>query len=201
MQQSPSPGEGVARHEPGEGAASSSEQSLHPPSRHELEKVPLLREAEEGVSRGTSDGGGPIAPTHQFVAKLTAAGGKLITHEELSMILQKPCWIEPATGLATSSDDLWTAEVGVSRAECAIAESGSLLVTSAPGHQRLSSLVPPINVILVDKIVPTLREALKHLPNRNCVLITGSSRTADIEGVLVRGIHGPKELLVVLEVK
>ena len=95
--------------------------------------------------------------------------------------------------------DIWEAEVGFTLAEKAIAESGSLLLSAEKGRRRMASLAPEIHVCLVPRnsIMKTLEEGLASLPDRTCVLITGSSRTADIEGVLVRGVHGPKEVWVV----
>ncbi len=104
----------------------------------------------------------------------------------------------PATG---SQSDVWEAETGVTVADLAIAETGSLLIAAGPGRARLASLAPPRHVVLVrrSQIVATLEEGLAALSGRTSVLITGPSRTADIAGILVRGIHGPKELIVVIQ--
>jgi L-lactate dehydrogenase complex protein LldG len=94
---------------------------------------------------------------------------------------------------------VWEARLGVTLAEAAIAHSGSLLLANSPGRRRLASLAPEIHVALVkeDRIVWCLEEALEILPIRTAVLVTGASRTADIESVLVRGVHGPKEVWVI----
>ena len=70
---------------------------------------------------------------------------------------------------------------------------------------RLMSLVPPIHIALVDAdaILPTLYDAItaqgwsKGLPT-NALLVTGPSKTADIQQTLAYGAHGPKELIVLL---
>jgi LUD domain len=137
-----------------------------------------------------------------FEAFLVALGGRIITLEELSSILEKRCFVEGAAaavlGIPPISDDVWDVEIGLSLAEFAIAETGTLIVTASEGRARMSSLAPPINVILVARnaIVGTLAEAIGRIPASTSVLITGPSRTADIEGILVRGVHGPGELLV-----
>lgn len=96
--------------------------------------------------------------------------------------------------------EIWTAKVGITTADLAVAESGSLLLSAQPGRRRMASLSPEIHVVLIpkDRIVATLEEALARLTTRTSVLITGTSRTADIESVLVRGVHGPREVWVVV---
>lgn len=96
--------------------------------------------------------------------------------------------------------NVWTADFGVTVACSAVIESGTIVTQSKPGCSRLASLAPPIHIVLVPQteLFQTLEEALDSLPSdRTTVLITGPSRTADIEGVLVRGIHGPKQLWVI----
>lgn len=99
-----------------------------------------------------------------------------------------------------STADVWTADVGVTLADAAIAEVGGLLVSNGPGRRRLASLAPPIHVAIVreDALRETLEDALAGPLDRTSVMIVGPSRTADIEGVLVRGVHGPRELVVAI---
>lgn len=100
----------------------------------------------------------------------------------------------------------YDADAGITGVEAAIAESGTLVCTSGPGRARGLSLVPPIHVALVraGQIVPDLIDFWKSLPAdpgtlpSSLVLITGPSKTADIEGVLITGVHGPREVHVVL---
>lgn len=96
--------------------------------------------------------------------------------------------------------DMWTAKVGITTADLAVAESGSLVLSAGKGRRRMASLSPELHIVLIrmNRIVATLEEALDRLGDRTSVLITGTSRTADIESVLVRGVHGPKEVWVVV---
>lgn len=127
-----------------------------------------------------------------FTQHLEALGGKLLA--TIPNLEGRSVWDE--TG-EFSSTDLWSAEIGVSRAEFAIAETGTLVFSAGPQRARLSSLVPPINLVLVSDIVPTFAEGIARIGARTSVLVTGPSRTADIEGILVRGVHGPGELWAV----
>jgi L-lactate dehydrogenase complex protein LldG len=100
----------------------------------------------------------------------------------------------------STTADVWTADVGITLADVAVAETGSLLLAAGPGRGRMNSLAPPTHVAIVDysAVESSLEGAFDRLSDRTSVLITGPSRTADIEGVLVRGVHGPKELIVVV---
>lgn len=132
-----------------------------------------------------------------FSDRFEALGGK--TCHDLDWLKEKKVYAEAmVSDLAESNSTLWEAEVTVSYAFGAVAETGSLMVDSRPGCERLSTLVGPINVIVVDEdcIFETLGEALLQIGDRNAAFVTGPSRTADIEGIMVRGIHGPKELWV-----
>jgi L-lactate dehydrogenase complex protein LldG len=102
------------------------------------------------------------------------------------------------------------APVCLSGVACAIAESGSLALRHGPGRPRLASLLAPAHIAVVraDQLVRGLGEALARLraehsddlfaETSNLTLISGPSRTADIEMTLSLGIHGPPELHVVL---
>lgn len=104
--------------------------------------------------------------------------------------------------------NLARADLGFVLAHAALLESGSLAVVAAPGQHRSASLLPPASVVLVPR--NALLPDVSHLPallNRHrlpngalpaCLnLITGPSSTADIELVLVRGVHGPGTLDVI----
>jgi L-lactate dehydrogenase complex protein LldG len=92
------------------------------------------------------------------------------------------------------------AEIGISSCTYAVAETGSLAVASGPGTERVASLTPPIHVAVVtaDQILPDLFDlfarfetaGLDSLPS-NLVLITGPSKTGDLELKLTTGVHGP----------
>ena len=104
-----------------------------------------------------------------------------------------------------SASEVFSFDVGISRVQAAIAETGTLLLDSSRERHRLVSLVPPVHIALVDasQIVQTLGEALALLREPDQVspivtLVTGPSRTADIELTLAIGVHGPQELYVVL---
>jgi L-lactate dehydrogenase complex protein LldG len=109
---------------------------------------------------------------------------------------------------ARSADDrraLATAAVGVTGADAGLAETGSIVLASGPGRGRLASLLPPLHVALLRRteLVASLFELVTRRPElvtagANFVCITGPSRTADIEHTLSRGVHGPKEVHVVL---
>jgi len=94
--------------------------------------------------------------------------------------------------------DVWEAELGVTMADAVVCETGSILIRDTPSRRRLASLVPERHLCLVaeDRIAPTLAEAIALVGRENAVLISGPSRTADIEGVMILGIHGPRMLMV-----
>lgn len=95
--------------------------------------------------------------------------------------------------------------VGLTGAQGGLADTGSLAVISGPGRGRLTSLLPPVHIALLpaQKLYPSLPAFLAAHPNAaaagsNLVFITGPSRTADIELTLSMGVHGPKEIHVVI---
>jgi len=107
---------------------------------------------------------------------------------------------------ALSKEELFTAvDAGFSVASAGLAETGSLLVETGPQEPRALSLVPPLNIILLNASAITasfltLVQAQKlpaQLPT-NVLLISGPSKTADIQQTLAYGAHGPKELIVLL---
>lgn len=108
-------------------------------------------------------------------------------------------------------DLAFSADLGITSVDFAVAETGSLALCSRPGGRgRSASLLPPLHVTLLRpaQIVPDLFDLFRELgieqtatglPS-NVVLITGPSKTGDIQLKLTTGVHGPGEVhAVVLE--
>jgi L-lactate dehydrogenase complex protein LldG len=121
-------------------------------------------------------------------------------------ITLEPCWlpresVERRQRLAELDD----VGVGLTGAVGGLADTGSLALVSGPGRGRIASLLPPLHIAMlrVSQLHPTYAAFLAAHPRiedagSNLVLITGPSRTADIEMTLTRGVHGPGEVHVVL---
>lgn len=109
------------------------------------------------------------------------------------------------TGAADLRTVCATADVGITSADYALADTGTLVMLSSLQEARLISLLPPVHIAVVPKerVLSGLDELFTILPHpaeqtSSMVLITGPSRTADIEQILVRGVHGPGEIHVVV---
>jgi L-lactate dehydrogenase complex protein LldG len=97
------------------------------------------------------------------------------------------------------------ADVGITSADYVLADTGTLVMLSSPQEARMVSLLPPAHIAVVerDRILTGLDELFTLLPrpaeqSSSMVLITGPSRTADIEQILVRGVHGPGQITVIV---
>lgn len=102
-----------------------------------------------------------------------------------------------------SRDDLFASDVGVTSAQWAIAETGTLVLESSVERHRLVSLVPPVHVCILR--ASSIRESMAEIlgivdpvANPAITFITGASRTSDIELTLAIGVHGPGELYVIV---
>ena len=85
---------------------------------------------------------------------------------------------------------------GVTPATGAVAETGSIILTDRDTPDRLAALAPwaHIAVLRRSQLKRTLAEAIAHLPaDPNVIFCTGPSKTADVEGILIEGVHGPGE--------
>jgi L-lactate dehydrogenase complex protein LldF len=96
-------------------------------------------------------------------------------------------------------------QVGLTGATAGLADTGSIVLASGPGRGRLVSLLPPVHIALLSRqhLYPSLPSFLEAHPGivtqgSNLVIITGPSRTADIEMTLTHGVHGPREVHVIL---
>jgi L-lactate dehydrogenase complex protein LldG len=101
-------------------------------------------------------------------------------------------------------ESLFTIDAGLTSTRGAIAESGALILWPSLAEPRLMSLTPGLHIAVLeaDAIFNTFAEAMDQqgwleqgMPT-NALLISGPSKTADIELTLTFGVHGPKELLV-----
>ena len=97
--------------------------------------------------------------------------------------------------------------MGITTAQAAIAETGTLVLESERERHRLGSLVPPVHIAIVEaaSICLTLGEALALVHrggssemSPTITFITGPSRTADIELTMAIGVHGPQELYAIV---
>jgi L-lactate utilization protein LutC len=92
------------------------------------------------------------------------------------------------------------ADVGITGVRCAIAQTGTIVLTSDAG--RLASLLPMnhIAIVRVEQLVPTMTEAFERYMDvpTAWVQATGPSRTADIEQTLEIGVHGPGVVHVIM---
>jgi L-lactate dehydrogenase complex protein LldG len=83
---------------------------------------------------------------------------------------------------------------GITRARGAIAETGSIILDDATTATRLGALAPWIHVAVLapDRILPDVGSAIAALgDDPNVIFCTGPSKTADVEGILIEGVHGP----------
>ncbi len=120
----------------------------------------------------------------------------------------------PALGLETHHTEarpdpatLERCSVGVTACDALVAQTGSILLTARSAGGRALSVLPPHHVVVaeIDQLVPDLPAAFDLLSSRYgdrypsfTTLITGPSRTGDIERILVLGAHGPRNLTVIL---
>jgi L-lactate dehydrogenase complex protein LldG len=154
--------------------------------------VEIFKENVEAV-----DGHCVVVQTEEELTRiLKSFGGRIAISDDP---LLNRLGIEPSTG------NIFDIDVGITTAQAAIAETGTLVLDSSRERNRLVSLVPPVHIAIVDasSIVQTLGEALAFIHQDGNIspavtFITGPSRTADIELTLAIGVHGPQELYVIV---
>jgi len=156
--------------------------------------------------------------TNQFIQELTAVHGHVHHTEDptqaivdflqsrnINQIHLEPNVLDEAilskAGITVSHEPDPALRVGVTKALCGLADTGSILEADGDGSPLQASLLSEIHIAVLHEsdILPSLENAL-HLTGatRSAVFITGPSRTGDIEMSHTIGVHGPKELIVVL---
>jgi L-lactate dehydrogenase complex protein LldG len=157
-----------------------------------------------GIAERAPDAGGmPQA----VLAALAAHGARTVLLSDAAPVLALRPQLEQAGCRCLLPDAdralLLAADAGVSAAQWGIAATGTIVLDAGIECSRQASLLPPLHIALLpaDRVLPTLGELLAALrrPLAHAVtLVTGPSRTADIELQLVVGVHGPRALRVVL---
>jgi L-lactate dehydrogenase complex protein LldG len=107
--------------------------------------------------------------------------------------------LEPAAIAPTAAAEV--AGAGLTSAECATADTGTLLMTYGPGRSRRTGLLPDLHICLLraDAIVEGLEQAVARVhagtqPPAALTMVTGPSASSDIEKIRVEGVHGPRAL-------
>jgi len=114
-----------------------------------------------------------------------------------------------ATARELLREKFFKADVGISGANVVSADTGTLFLIENEGNIRLATGAPPVHIALVgmEKLVPTLEDAFKvsevtwryanYIVPSYVSMISGPSKTGDIEKVTTYGVHGPKEFHVI----
>jgi L-lactate dehydrogenase complex protein LldF len=111
-----------------------------------------------------------------------------------------------STERAQTISSLADAQAGLTGANAGLADTGSVVLTDGPGRPALASLLPPLHVVLLP--LKRIHESMQRWlesggdnqigESSSVVLVTGPSRTADIEMTLTIGVHGPERVIVFL---
>jgi len=171
-----------------------------------LIEVFMTRAAEAGMHayRATDE----TSLIDKVIEIVEQAGGKsaLIPAEEIparQLIISRLEQKGIRVGDADDPDAAFDADFGITAVDTAVAETASLCITSGQKSRRLVSLAVPnhIAVVRADQIIPDLLEWTANQPEQlpaNMVLVSAPSKTADIEMILVHGVHGPKEEHIII---
>jgi L-lactate dehydrogenase complex protein LldG len=131
--------------------------------------------------------------------------GEALRHAWETNAAGSPELVAYAGPVETFKERLFAVEAAVTTAAGAVADTGALILRPTAAEPRLMSLVPPIHIAVLraEDIFASLDDAMQAgnwpagMPT-NMLLISGPSKTADIELILAFGVHGPKELIVLV---
>ena len=131
--------------------------------------------------------------------------GKMLEHQWEGAAGDPPQLIPYKKDVEQMKEMVFNVDAGITSAAGAIAETGALILWPSDKEPRLMSIVPPLHIAILkaDTIHNSLSEVMQkenwpaNMPT-NVVLISGPSKTADIEMTLAFGVHGPKELIVLI---
>lgn len=138
----------------------------------------------------------PLLERIELRALLAKLGVEAIDHAALA-----------ARSAAERREVAFAADVGITSADWGIAETGSLVLRARPGQERIASLLPPVHVAIVERaqLLPDLFDLFAKLADEglesltsHVTLVTGPSKTGDIELQLTTGVHGPGQWHVIV---
>jgi L-lactate utilization protein LutC len=181
-----------------------------PPARIRIPQMPMEARIASLLERVRALAGEAVESDDPRAVVAGAVAGKTAIASNAPYLVE--CGITGLPGVRSGITDraelrqlCAAADVGITSADYALADTGTLVLLSSPREARMISLLPPAHIAVVPRarILTGLDELFSLLPNpaeatSSMVLITGPSRTADIEQILVRGVHGPGVLSVVV---
>ena len=163
---------------------------------------------------------GGVDPWNEFAERLRAVHGTpLAAVADLVALLEQNAWrhgycdpqlwpnLAPAFPATITVETVFDRsrvddyQFGITRASAAIAETGTVVLTDAGTSSRLAALAPWMHVAVLtrEQIFLDVPQAVTALPDDpNVVWCTGPSKTADVEGILIEGVHGPGVQAVLL---
>ena len=140
---------------------------------------------------------------HDTLLTLTASRGKTVIAIRDRALAARVTSAVPDAVTNNNADILFDCAIGITDVDCAISESGSLVI-STTDRIRNAWITPPTHIAIVreSQLLPDLVDLFTQRPDvidaASTTIITGPSKTADIEGVLVTGVHGPALVEIVL---
>jgi L-lactate dehydrogenase complex protein LldG len=150
-----------------------------------------------------------LGATVQIVLKSVGVSRVVLDHLEPALAFPIAAALAQATlniidPLAAGNlDPQFDADAGITGVLTAIAETGTLVLTPGPQRSRGAFIIPPVHVAIVpeSKLIADMIDLWPLVgshPPTALTLITGPSKTADIEGILVTGVHGPRAVHIML---
>lgn len=175
-------------------------------------ELPDSQEAKAFRSRYVPKSDSVEVLEERFEEAWTSVRGRLVRSESELIVLLKEMgvekgYVDPSIGTEKMGSEFEldsnfdrqivdTYDFGISRATCGIAETGTIALLDRDTPNRLGALAPWVHVAVLERsrLRTRLYDAFEDFGNDpSVVLVTGPSKTADIEGIMIEGVHGPGE--------
>ncbi len=147
------------------------------------------------IERVKSTNATVLTDTADLVRRLSLGGWKR-GYVDPALYTQLAPFFGPEFTLSTEFDRTRVDDYdfGITRAAGGIAESGSIILNDATTSRRLGALAPWVHIAVLSRqqIFPTTSAAIMAMgEDPNTIWVTGPSKTSDVEGILIEGVHGP----------